>query len=228
MQKIHVLVVEDEGLYRDMLVIALKSTPGLEVVGAASDGQAALAAATELRPDVVITDIDLGSPPNGIELGRQIRKRLPGCGILLLSNHTYRQYLQMIPVAEAAGWSYLLKKSVATVATLVRAVQGVAMGLMVLDPALNEGFHPHSGSRLSRLTARQLQVLRLMSEGHTNAAIAERLSISTKSVENYLTAIYQELCIWQDGSSVHPRVKAVLVYLRETGKYAAEAAQPSG
>lgn len=215
MNPIRVLVVEDEGLYREILTIALQSVPEIEVVGSAPDDGAALALAQEHKPDVVLMDIELGGNRNGIEVGRLIRRDLPRTGIVLLSNHRVRHCLQAIPPAEAAGWSYLLKRSVTDLNTLVRAVQGAALGLVVLDPQLNEDLMPRQGSRLSGLTPRQLEILRLVAEGYSNAAIASKLSLAYKSVENYLTSIYQELRIWQEDEPTHPRVKAILIYLEE-------------
>lgn len=216
MQQVRVLVVEDEGLYRQMLTISLQSAEGVEVVGAASDGDTALAAQRELAPDVVLMDIELGRGMNGIETGRRMRVANPRLGIVLLSNHHSRQYLQAIPPQEATGWSCLLKKSVAELEVLVRAIQGSALGLMVLDPKISENLEPRTGSSLSRLTARQLEVLRLVASGHNNSAIARALYLADKSVENYLTGIYRELGIGLGAEPVHARVKAVLAYLEAT------------
>lgn len=216
MGPIRVLVVEDEGLYREMLSVALQTAPEIEVVGAVGDAASAVQAAREKKPDVLLMDIDLGSGQDGIEVGRQIRSENPRIGIVLLSNHKAKQYLQAIPQGEASGWSYLLKKSVADLTTLVRAVQGAALGLMVLDPQINQGLTPVHDSRLSRLTPRQLDVLRLVAEGYSNAAIGKKLFLADKSVENYLTSVYQELGIWAHEEPIHPRVRAVLIYLEDT------------
>lgn len=216
MKRLRVLVVEDEGLYREMLLLALQSVPELEVAGAAAGPGAALAAARELRPDVLLLDIDLGAAQTGIDVGLAVRREQPQVGVVLLSNYVARQYLQALPQEAAYGWSYLLKRSIADLATLVRAIQGAAMGLMVLDPRLNRELAARPGSRLDRLTPRQLEVLRLVAEGHSNAAIAGKLFLSEKSVENYLTAIYQQLDVWQGQETVHPRVRAVLIYLQES------------
>lgn len=213
---IRTLIVEDEGLYRDLLAIAFGNAPEIEVVGSVSDGESALRAASELKPDVILMDIELGSGKNGIEVGRAIRQERPGTGIVLLSNHNTRQYLQAIPEREAAGWSYLLKQSVSDVTNLVRVIQGAAMGLMILDPAINRSLAPRQDSRIGRLTPRRLEVLRLVAEGYSNAVIAQRMFLSDKSVENHMTAVYQELGIHQENEPVHPRVKAVLIYLNET------------
>ncbi len=216
MRQIRVLIVEDEGLYRQMLQIALQSAAGVKVVGVACDGESALRAVQDLRPDVMLTDIELGPGMHGVDLGRRARQIHAAMGVVLLSNHHARQYLQAIPAEAAAGWCYLLKRSVSDLEVLVRAIQGSSLGLVVLDPQISSGVRPRRGSSVGRLTPRQFEVLGLLAEGYSNAAIAERLFLSEKSVENYLTAIYRELGIGMQGEPIHPRVKAVLTYLRET------------
>ncbi len=212
---ISILIVEDEGLYRDMLKISLSSFPNLRVVGAVADGTEAIRVARELRPDVVLMDIELGTEPNGIETGRLIREELPKLGIVILSMHRDKQYIGSLSLQEAAGWSYLLKQSVGNTAALGRAIEGSAAGFVVLDPEVVRGMTPRQGSLSSRLTPRQLEVLALMAQGYNNTAIAEKLVLGSKSVENYINAIYQELNIDPD-ERVHPRVYSVLSYIQDS------------
>ncbi len=216
-KRIKVLICEDQGLFRDLLRITLSSQPRVEVVGAVADGVSAIRMAGELKPEVVLMDIELGCEPDGIEAGRQIRRESPKTGIVILSMHKDKEYVASLPSSQASGWSYLLKQSVSDVEALVRGIEGAAAGLMVLDPAVVEGLKPVEGSRLSRLTHRQREVLALIAEGYNNSAIAERLVLNEKSVENYINALYQELGIRRD-EPVHPRVKAVLLYLEESQK----------
>ncbi|MDP3064750.1 MAG: response regulator transcription factor [Chloroflexota bacterium] len=213
--KTRVLICEDQGLFRDMLRLTLSAQPRIDVVGAVGDGVSAVRLARELKPDVVLMDIELGSEPDGIAAGRQIRQTAPKTGIVILSMHKDKEYIFAIPMAQASGWSYLLKQSVSDVGALVRAIEGSASGLMVLDPAIVDGLKPVVGSRLSRLTQRQREVLELIAQGYNNSTIAEKLVLNEKSVENYINALYQELDIHR-GEPVHPRVKAVLLYLEES------------
>jgi DNA-binding NarL/FixJ family response regulator len=108
----------------------------------------------------------------------------------------------------------LLRQSVTDVATLVRAIDGAAMGLVVLDPLVVESLGRRE-TRLSALTRRQLEVLSLMAKGYNNAAIARALVLEEKSVENHINAIFGQLNLSRDNAA-HPRVKAVLLYLQET------------
>lgn len=210
-----VMIVEDEGLFRDMLRLSLPTQANLEVIEAVGDGLSAIRRARELSPDIVLMDIELGSDPNGIEAGIAIKDENPQVGIVLLSSHKEKEYISSIPLEKASGWSYLLKRSVGDLGALARAVEGSAAGLMVLDPQVVSALRPKRDSRVEALTARQREILKLIAVGYNNAAIAQKLTLNEKSVENYINAIYQELqIVRQDG--VHPRVKATLFYLEDS------------
>jgi DNA-binding NarL/FixJ family response regulator len=212
---IRVMIVEDEGLFRDMLKISLGSVPNLEVVDAVSDGNRAIETADRLHPDVILMDIELGSEPNGIAAGRAIKQNHPEIGIVILSSHRERQYLNLVAAEDSSGWSYLLKQSVSDAGALARAVEGAASGLVVMDPTVVNSMRPRKGSLTAGLTPRQQEVLSMMAQGYNNAAIAEKLVLGTKSVENYINAIYQELSLSHNGS-LHPRVQAVLNYINDS------------
>lgn len=212
---IKVLIVEDEGLFRDMLKISLSTYRDLEVVDAVGTGEEAMRAFRELDPQVVLMDIELGEGPNGIETGRNMKKERPDVGIVILSLHKDKEYIGNLSLDEAAGWSYLLKQSVGDAAALGRAIEGSASGFVVLDPEVVNGLKPKQGSFTSRLTPRQQEVLALMAQGHNNAGIAEQLVLGAKSVENYINAIYQELNLNQN-DRIHPRVCAVLGYIQDS------------
>lgn len=210
-------LVEDEPLYRDLLRIALDQRPGLEVVAAYGDADSALAGIPDIGPDVAMLDIDLGSSVNGVQLGMKLRRQLPQLSIVLLSNHGDPEFVASLPEEVRGGWSYLLKKSVNDVDILGRTVSGSAAGLTVLDPQLVAGLRsrPRRQGLLSRLTPRQTEILELIAQGYSNAAIAERLVLAEKSVENQINLLYQQLEIERAASGVQPRVKAVLTYLDE-------------
>lgn len=209
---IRLVIVEDEALYRELLATALASHPRFEVVQAFQDAGGALAEIPDLAPDVALLDIELGGPIHGVRLGTLLRRALPRLGIVLLSNHADPDFLAAVPRQEVTGWAYLLKRSVTDLAALERAIEGAAAGLVVLDPKLAAA--PMSGEGgLGRLTPRQFEILRLIAQGHTNAGIARRLGLSAKSVENQINVIYQELDIDTADREMHPRVRAVLLYL---------------
>ena len=212
---VKLLIVEDEGLFRDMLKITLSSLPNMEVVGAVSNGSAAVQSAGELAPDVILMDIELGSEPNGIDAGRAIRREHPEIGIIILSAHKEREYVNLIASEEFFGWSYVLKQTVTDAEALVRAIEGAASGLVVMDPGVVNSMKPRKGSLTAGLTPRQQEVLAMMAQGYNNAAIAGELVLTEKSVETYINAIYQELGVSRE-HGIHPRVTATLAYLDDT------------
>ena len=109
----------------------------------------------------------------------------------------------------------MLKQSLADLGALTRALEGAAAGLVVLDPELVMGLRPKPDTSVGSLRGRHLEVLELMAQGYNNGAIAEKLVLGQKSVENYINGIYQQLQINRE-DSIHPRVKAVLLFLQES------------
>lgn len=216
MTSIRLALVEDEPLYRDLLQHYLARHPGLDVVGAYPDGPTALAELPALAPDVVTLDIELPGRLDGIQVGISLRQQIPRLGIVILSNHADPRFLGALPREVTGGWSYLLKKSVSDIQTLDRAIEGAARGEVTLDPAVVTRMRPRAGSHVDHLTPRQRDILGLVAQGLTNAAIAERLVLAEKSVENQLTAVYGEFGIDRREDAVHPRVSAVLAYLNES------------
>ncbi len=216
-ETLRVVLVEDEPLYRDLLRIALDQRADLEIVNAYGDADSALAGIPQDQPDVAMLDIDLGSAVNGVQLGMMLRRSMPTLSIVLLSNHGDPEFVASLPEEVRGGWSYLLKKSVNDVDVLSRTISGAAAGLTVLDPQLVAGMRlrPKKVGLLSRLTPRQTEILELIAQGYSNAAIAERLVLAEKSVENQINLLYQQLEIDRSTSGVQPRVKAVLTYLDE-------------
>ncbi|MDP2662659.1 MAG: response regulator transcription factor [Dehalococcoidia bacterium] len=211
-----VALVEDENLFRELLRGVLAQQPGLQIVGAFADAASALQAIPLLKPQVAVLDIELGGDINGIQLGLLLRQSLPRLGIVLLSNHSNTDFFSLVPGELLDGWSYLLKRSVKDVATVARAIEAAADGLTVLDPEIARARRATAGGGFSRLSARQLEVLGLMAQGYSNAAIASKMVLSEKTVENYINLLYRELAINPQDSDVNPRVKAVRRYLEES------------
>jgi DNA-binding NarL/FixJ family response regulator len=213
---IRLAVVEDESLLRDLLRTALGSYAGIEVIGDYERPADALEAIPGLDIDVVVLDIELGSDMNGIELGVRLRRMLPHIGILLLSNHADPQLLSSLPNDVIGGWSYLLKRSVTNVASLTRAIQGAASGLLVFDPELTRQTRPRKAGPTAALSARQREILGLIAEGYSNGAIADRLGLSERSIENHISRIYTTLGVDSTDRSVHARVRAVLTFVQDS------------
>jgi DNA-binding NarL/FixJ family response regulator len=212
--RIRVLVIEADSLLRDMLRAVLSAEARLEFVGGTGDPADAVALAAEQRPDVALVGLDAANEQDALAVAQSISSSRAGARIVFLGERPDRRTLAALPAFRAAGWSYLLRQSVSDVATLVRAIDGAAMGLVVLDPLVVESLGRRD-TRLSALTRRQLEVLSLMAKGYNNAAIARALVLEEKSVENHINAIFGQLNLSRDEAG-HPRVKAVLLYLQET------------
>lgn len=205
-------VVEDHQLFREMLTESLNAQPGLRVVLSTASAQQARTELTPGAADVALLDVDLPDG-NGVALGIQLRRRDPRIRVLLLSAHNVMGLLLDLPADVRRGWSYLSKASALSIEGLTAAVRATAEGRSVLDPELVRRAVPRRGSSLSRLSARQLEVLRLVATGLSTASIAELLDVSTRSVENHLNAVYSRLGIEPQQNA---RVAAVLRYLEET------------
>ena len=210
-----VLIVEDEGLFRDMLGATLSSQPNIQIVGSASNGPDAIDLATKLRPEVVVTDIDLGDGPNGIEVGMLIKSKPPYPGIVILSAHKDRQYVANLNLAQASGWSYLLKRNVKDTEALMRAIRGAALGLMTVDREVLEELAPRPETAVGVLTDRQLNVLKLVAQAYTDAEVGEALGLEATYAREEVSGVFKALDLAEDEPAV-ARVRAVLLYVEET------------
>ncbi len=215
METTRVVIVDDEALFRELLRRTLSAEPGLEVVGVAGDGETAIRLAKEASPDVVLMDIELPGEMDGIEAALRIKKEMPQTGIVILSAHSDRRYVTSLPLEDSQGWAYLLKQTAPDLAAVVRAIEGSKAGMVVLDPAVVASLRPRQGSTVAGLTPRQQEVLELLAQGYSNAAIAQRLTLSQKSVETYINAIYQALHLSNEPET-HARVKATILYLKNS------------
>lgn len=214
MQSYRVAIVEDQPLYRQMLTLLLSSTPSLRLVAACPDAATARA---QLQPDQLdVALLDLRLPDgDGLSVGRELRRRNPDLGIVVLSASDSMHALLELEDREAAGWSYLSKSSALTVKALVQTIQHTAAGRVVLDPTVTRARRPRPDGDLARLSSRQLEVLALAAEGLTNSAIATRLTLSRRSVDSHVNAIYSALGV-QSSPDHNPRVSAVRAYLAQS------------
>lgn len=210
-----VIVVEDQALLRDGLV-RLFTDKGHEVVGSSGDanGLADLVAATV--PDLVV--LDLRMPPTftdeGATAARSLKTDRPELGVLLLSQHIDKS--SVVDLVAQPGFGYLLKDRVFEVDEFLDAAQRVAGGGSALDPKVVSALvAAQEQGPLAQLSARELDVLRLMAEGLTNNGIASRLFLSARTVEAHVGNLMTKLDI-TDSDERHRRVLAVLSYLRAT------------
>lgn len=214
--RIRIVLADDAALLREALAAALAAA-GFEVVGQAGDVPSLLRLIERERPDVAVVDVRM--PPThtteGLEAARQIRASQPGVAILVLSQYVETRYAVDLLRADPSGVGYLLKDRVARVADLADAVRRVAAGGSVIDPEVVSRLlgRQRRDSPLDELTRREREILRLMAEGRSNQAIAERLSLELKTIEGHVRAVFSKLGL-EPAAEDHRRVLAVLAYLR--------------
>jgi DNA-binding NarL/FixJ family response regulator len=210
-----IVIAEDSVVLRDGLV-ELLGLRGHEVVAAVGDGDALRAAVAEHLPDVAVVDIRM--PPThtdeGLRAAIALRRDHPGVGVLVFSQYVETRYAAELFAGRSEGVGYLLKDRVADVGDFVEALSRVAAGETVLDPEVVTQMLGSSRrtDALDLLTARERQVLELMAEGRSNAAIAKAVVLTYGAVEKNVTSIFAKLGLPPSGDD-HRRVLAVLRYL---------------
>ena len=213
---LRVVVAEDSGLLREGLA-RLLSDAGLSVVAKVGDGPGLISAAEKHRPDLAVVDVRMppGYRDEGLKAAIEIRRRVPGLTVLVLSQYVEERYGAELIESGAAGVGYLLKDRVADVSDFVAAVRDVASGGTVLDPeVVSQLLSRHRADRrLAALTPREREVLSLMAEGRSNHAIAGTLYVTEGAVEKHVRNIFGKLGLAQ-AETDHRRVLAVLAYLR--------------
>jgi DNA-binding NarL/FixJ family response regulator len=212
---VRIVIAEDSVVLRDGLV-ELLALRGHEVVAAVGDGDRLRAAVAEHLPDVAVVDIRM--PPahtdEGLRAAIALRRDHPGVGVLVFSQYVETRYAAELFAGRSEGVGYLLKDRVADVGDFVEALSRVAAGETVLDPEVVTQMLGSSRrtDALDLLTARERQVLELMAEGRSNAAIAKALVLTYGAVEKNVTSIFAKLGLPPSGDD-HRRVLAVLRYL---------------
>ncbi len=212
MTKIRILVADDHPVLRDGMRTLLEQQEDLEVIAEAGDGEEAVAQATKLSPDVALMDIVMPKL-NGVEATKQIKHSSPTTAVLILTAYDDDRYVVGLLQAGAAG--YLLKS--ATGRQIVEAIRSVATGESVLDPAATRrllaclarhpnGGPPDDGSGI--LSQREMEILRLASQGMSNKEIARALTLSMPTVKAHFVNIFNKM-------GVGSRTEAVLCGLRK-------------
>ncbi len=210
-----VVLAEDSVLLREGVALVLTNA-GFDVVGQAGTADELLMKVRSYRPDVAIVDIRM--PPThtdeGFRAAQEIRERLPGVGVLVLSQHIESTYALELLGNSAEGVGYLIKDRVFDVADFVAAVRRVGQGGSALDPEVVSQLVGRRGDDpLSELTPREREVLGLMAEGRSNKGIAERLVVTERAVEKHVGSILTKLRL-PAAPEDHRRVLAVLAFLR--------------
>jgi DNA-binding NarL/FixJ family response regulator len=213
---LRVVIAEDLALLRDGLTRLLRDN-GFEVVAAVRDGDALVHAVAQEQPEVAIVDIRL--PPSfrdeGVRAALELRERHPDTAILVVSQYVESTYATELLADGRGGVGYLLKDRIMEVADFVDAVRRVAKGGTALDPEVVAQLFSRRrvDGPLERLTPREREVLGLMAEGRSNAAIAEELVLTIGAVEKHVANIFTKLSL-PPSETDNRRVLAVLAYLQ--------------
>jgi DNA-binding NarL/FixJ family response regulator len=213
---VRVVIADDTMLTRQGIATVLGSA-GIEVVGAVGDPESLVREVAATRPDAAVVDIRM--PPTHTDEGIRVIARLraadPSLAVLLLSSYVEPDYAVRLLEDHPGGIGYLLKDRVFDGVLLVDALGRLAEGETVIDPTIvSRVFERRRRTDpLADLTAREREVLGLLTEGLSNAALAARLHVTERTVEAHITAIFAKLGL-ADEPGVHRRVLAVLTYLR--------------
>jgi DNA-binding NarL/FixJ family response regulator len=218
---IRLVLAEDHYLVREGIRRLLETRPDLEVAAVCGDLGSLLAVVEAEHPDVVVTDIRMppGDADEGIQAAERLRETNPDVGVVVLSQYANPSYALALLERGSARRAYLLKERVNDLGQLVTAIQAVAEGGSVIDAKVVEALVAENArgeeSPLNQLTPRERDVLREMAAGKSNAAIAEALFLTERSVQKVIHSIFLKLGLtWE--ASVDKRVKAVILYLSES------------
>ncbi|HEX4060296.1 MAG TPA: response regulator transcription factor [Streptosporangiaceae bacterium] len=210
-----VVVAEDLFLLRDGLT-RLLGAHGFEIAAAVDSAPGLLQALLAERPDVAIVDVRLppGFGDDGLRAALEARKELPGLPVLLLSQYVEQLYARELLADQGGAVGYLLKDRVFNDDQFVDAIRTVASGGTVMDPEVVTKLlgHRSRDEPMARLTAREREVLELMAEGRSNAAVAQQLFVTEKAVSKHTTSIFTKLGLTASEDD-NRRVLAVLAYL---------------
>jgi serine/threonine-protein kinase len=211
-----VIVVEDLMLTRAGIVHLLTDA-GIDVVAQAGDADSLVRLIAQERPDAVVLDIRM--PPThtdeGIVAAARVRDGFPGVGVLVLSHYVESAWALRLVEEHPEGVGYLLKDRVVDGAAIVDALRRVVDGETVVDPTIVARLlgRRRRNDPLASLTTREREVIALVAEGMSNRAIAERLVVAERTVENHMSSIFGKLGL-PESPDQHRRVLAVLTFLR--------------
>ncbi len=218
-EPIAVVIAEDGVLLREGLA-GLLGRFGFQITAAVGDAAALQAAVAEHAPDLVITDIRM--PPTftdeGLRAAAELRRDRPGLALVVLSQYVQHAYAaDLLDSGNGRGVGYLLKDRVGDVEEFIAALRRVAAGGTAVDPQVISQLLRRRRDPLSALSAREREVLALIAEGHSNAAIARKLAVTEAAVGKHVGNIFAKLRLPQTDDT-NRRVLAVLAYLRSDDK----------
>lgn len=212
-QTIRVLLVDDHAIVRDGIASFLARCKDVQVIGQAVDGHAGVEAVARLQPDVVLMDITM-PVMNGLEATREIHKRFPDTRVLVLTQHENKEYV--MPLIQAGAVGYISKRARAH--ELIEAIRAVHQAGAYLPPTITHTVvhaiaeaPPAGNGDASALSEREREVLRLVAEGSSSREIAERLSISIKTVDTHRANIMEKLGVHNTAELIKHAIRAGII-----------------
>lgn len=211
-EKIRIILIDDHHVVRQGLRSYLESFPDMQIVGEAANGETALANLENWLPDVAVVDLQLPGGIDGIETTRRIRAMTPHTQVVVLTAHT--DDARVVAALRAGAVGYLQKNTQPE--TLLTAIRAAARGQSLLDPAVaNVLLNELVGGNKDELTAREIEVLKLLAGGRTNREIAESLVIGEETVKTHVGNILAKLHLAHRAQAVLYAVKRGLISLDE-------------
>lgn len=212
---VDVLIVASQELIRDVLRSTLSNVNGVHVIGESENGEKAMRAVEELKPDVVLIESRIGPEAEGVRSGYRFKAARPSLGIVVLADGFGQDVMQYLTSQTASGWSFITRAAALEPQRLWRAIDSSSRGHGAIDPGV-ERFAAETGAHLlERLTVDQARVIELIAAGISDSGIAARMELTESETESLIESLYTDMHI-EKGPRVDQRVVATLVYLRET------------
>ncbi len=210
-----VLIVASQELIRDVVRSTLSSIDRVHVIGESRQGDEAMQAVEELRPDVVIIESQIGPDAEGVRSGYRLKAARPSLGVVVIAQGFGPDVVQYLSGKISSGWSFITRGASLDSQRLWRAIEGATKGEGIIDPGLEHAKAETGASLLERLTVEQARALELVAAGVSNSGIAGRMALTPAETDTLIFSLYEDMGI-EAGPRVDRRVVATLVYLRET------------
>ena len=210
-----VLIVASQELIRDALRTQLSSVDQVRVIGESRQGDEAMRAVEELRPDVAMIESKIGPEAEGVRSGYRFKAARPSMGIVVVAHGFGAEVVQYLSSKTASGWSFISRAAAMEPQRLWRAIESADRGHGVIDPGLQQEDLESNVPILERLTTEQMTALELIAAGVSDSGIATRMVLTERETQALIKSLYTDMHI-DAGPRIDQRVVATLVYLRET------------
>lgn len=210
-----VLIVASQELIRDVLRTTLSSIDNVRVIGESGHGDAAIQAAEELHPDVVVIESHIGPEAEGVRSGYRLKAARPSLGIVVVAHRFGDDVMDYLRGKTKAGWSFITRSAALDPDRIWRAISASSRGEGAIDAGPSAHEFESGGPVLERLTLQQRRALELLAAGVSDSGIANRMALTGAEAQLLVESLYDDMHV-ETGPRVDPRVVATLVYLKET------------